>query len=247
MILEVTNLHKSFKGIPVLKGLNFSMNKGDILGVLGSSGGGKTTLLRCINNLEKADRGSINIGGRFLCKDSSDGSLYSSIDELNIIRRKLGLVFQNFNLFPHLTVLENIIESPVNTFKEDKEKAVNNAKDILESLNLIDKIDSYPFELSGGQKQRAAIGRALALNPEILCFDEPTSALDPELTEGVVKIIQNLSKKIGILLITHDISFAKKSCSRIIFIDKGEIIEDRLKDDFFNSPIEQKSKNFINA
>lgn len=247
MILEVTNLYKSFKGIPVLKGLNFSMNKGEILGVLGSSGGGKTTLLRCINNLEKADRGSINIGGRFLCKDSSDGSLYSSIYELNIIRRKLGLVFQNFNLFPHLTVLENIIESPVNTFKEDKGKAVNNAKDILESLNLIDKIDSYPFELSGGQKQRAAIGRALALNPEILCFDEPTSALDPELTEGVAKIIQNLSKNIGILLITHDISFAKKACSRIIFIDKGEIIEDRLKDDFFNSPIEQKSKNFINA
>lgn len=247
MILEVTNLYKSFKGISVLKGLNFSMNKGEILGVLGSSGGGKTTLLRCINNLEKADRGSINIGGKFLCKDSSDGSLYSSIDEINIIRRKLGLVFQNFNLFPHLTVLENIIEAPINAFKEDKEEAVKNAKNILRSLNLIDKIDSYPFELSGGQKQRAAIGRALALNPEILCFDEPTSALDPELTEGVAKIIQNLSENRGILLITHDVNFAKRVCSRIIFIDNGEIIEDRLKDEFFNNPIEEKSKNFINA
>lgn len=246
-MLEIKDLYKSFKEVPVLKGISFKAEKGDILGILGSSGGGKTTLLRCINNLEKCDRGTIKIMGEFLCRNINGKSIYSSKKEILEIRKKLGLVFQGFNLFPHMSVLENVIEAPVNAFNMNKEEALKNAKAVLKSLNLLEKADSYPYQLSGGQKQRAAIARALVLNPDILCFDEPTSALDPELREGVAKIIQDISENRVILLITHDVSFAKRVCSRIIFIDNGEIIEDRLKDDFFTNPLEDKSKNFINA
>lgn len=246
-MLEIKDLYKSFKEVSVLKGISFKAEKGDILGILGSSGGGKTTLLRCINNLEKCDRGTIKIMGEFLCRNINGKSIYSSKKEILEIRKKLGLVFQGFNLFPHMSVLENVIEAPVNAFNMNKEEALKNAKAVLNSLNLLEKADSYPYQLSGGQKQRAAIARALVLNPDILCFDEPTSALDPELREGVAKIIQDISENRVILLITHDVSFAKRVCSRIIFIDNGEIIEDRLKDDFFTNPLEDKSKNFINA
>lgn len=246
-MLEVKNLYKSFKDVPVLKGISFTADKGEILGILGSSGGGKTTLLRCINSLEKCDRGSIKIMGKFMCRDNGEKSIYAGKKEILEIRKKLGLVFQSFNLFPHMNVLQNVTEAPVNAFNMNKEKAAQAARDILKSLNLSNKENSYPYELSGGQKQRAAIARALALNPDILCFDEPTSALDPELRDGVGSIIQGLSENRVILVITHDVSFAKKVCSRIIFIDNGEVIEDRLKDDFFNNPLEEKSKIFINA
>ncbi|MDV3429190.1 MAG: amino acid ABC transporter ATP-binding protein [Bacillota bacterium] len=246
-MLEINYLYKSFKEVPVLKGISFKAEKGEILGVLGSSGGGKTTLLRCINNLEKCDRGTIKIKDEFLCLDNGVKSIYPSKKEILKIRKNLGLVFQNFNLFPHMSVIENIIEAPVNACNMNKQEAIKNAGAVLKNLGLLEKSDSYPYELSGGQKQRAAIARALILNPDILCFDEPTSALDPELREGVAKIIQDISENRVILLITHDISFAKRVCSRIIFIDNGEIIENRPKEDFFNDPLEDKSKIFLNA
>lgn len=247
MLLEVNNIYKSFKGVEVLKGISFNLKKGEILGVLGSSGGGKTTLLRCINNLEKCDRGSIKINGEVICYDNGEKSQYSSNANIRETRKNLGLVFQNFNLFPHMSVIENIIESPINAFKWSKDEAIKEAELILKSLGLFDKKDSFPYELSGGQKQRVAIGRALILNPKILCFDEPTSSLDPALTGEVSDIIKKLSKDMGILIITHDISFARRVSTRIIFIDNGEIIEDSPNEQFFNNPLEERSKAFIST
>ncbi|HHY13735.1 MAG TPA: amino acid ABC transporter ATP-binding protein, partial [Thermoanaerobacterales bacterium] len=185
MVLKAENLYKSFKNNTVLKGVSFELKKGEILAVIGPSGAGKTTILRCINNLTKCDRGTIMVDNMYLCKDDGEKSIYPKSDKMLQVRKKLGLVFQNFNLFPHMSVMENIIEAPINVFGVGKRDARGKAKFLLEMLGLEDKADSYPFQLSGGQKQRAAIARACALNPKVMCLDEPTSALDPELREGI--------------------------------------------------------------
>jgi len=221
-MLKIRGLKKFFGNNLVLKGVNLEINKGEIVVVVGPSGGGKTTLLRTITGLEKCDYGTIEIDGYTFCKDGR----YCDKKSSSIIRKNVGLVFQNFNLFPHKSVLENIIEAPTRALGEKKENAINKANEILSFLGLSDKANNYPCELSGGQKQRVAIGRALALNPKLMCFDEPTSALDPSLTLDVAKLIKSLSKTgMSMLIITHDMEFAKLVSDKIVSMDSGKIIE----------------------
>ena len=221
-MLKIRGLKKFFGNNLVLKGVNLEINKGEIVVVVGPSGGGKTTLLRTITGLEKCDDGTIEIDGYTFCRDGR----YCDKKSSSIIRKNVGLVFQNFNLFPHKSVLENIIEAPTRALGEKKENAINKANEILSFLGLSDKANNYPCELSGGQKQRVAIGRALALNPKLMCFDEPTSALDPSLTLDVAKLIKSLSKTgMSMLIITHDMEFAKLVSDKIVSIDSGKIIE----------------------
>ena len=214
-MLKIRGLKKFFGNNLVLKGVNLEINKGEIVVVVGPSGGGKTTLLRTITGLEKCDDGTIEIDGYTFCKDGR----YCDKKSSSIIRKNVGLVFQNFNLFPHKSVLENIIEAPTRALGEKKENAINKANEILSFLGLSDKANNYPCELSGGQKQRVAIGRALALNPKLMCFDEPTSALDPSLTLDVAKLIKSLSKTgMSMLIITHDMEFAKLVSDKTVHI-----------------------------
>ena len=221
-MLKIRGLKKFFGNNLVLKGVNLEINKGEIVVVVGPSGGGKTTLLRTITGLEKCDDGTIEIDGYTFCKDGR----YCDKKSSSIIRKNVGLVFQNFNLFPHKSVLENIIEAPTRALGEKKENAINNAKEILSFLGLKDKANNYPCELSRGQKQRVVIGRALALNPKLMCFDEPTSALDPSLTKDIANLIKSLSKNgMSMLIITHDMEFAKLVSDKIVSMDSGKIIE----------------------
>ena len=227
-MLKVRGLKKSFGSTLVLKGVDLDINEGEIVVIVGPSGGGKTTLLRLITGLEECQEGSIQIDGKSFFKDGK----YANKKTMNDIRKNIGLVFQNFNLFPHKTVLENIIEAPIKVLRENKENAINNAKDILSFLGLSDKANSYPCELSGGQKQRVAIGRALALNPKMICFDEPTSALDPSLTKDVANLIKSLSKNgMSMLIITHDMSFAKLVSNKILSMDSGVLINKHIYTD----------------
>ncbi|MDR3595464.1 amino acid ABC transporter ATP-binding protein [Clostridium sp.] len=221
-MLKVSNLKKRFGNTEVLKGINLEIKKGEILVVVGNSGGGKTTLLRCVNELEHCDEGDIEINGKILCKNGK----YVDKKELREIRKDIGLVFQNYNLFPHMTVLENLIEAPQRVLGWKKEDAIKKAEESLGFLNLLEKKDNYPFELSGGQKQRVAIGRALVLEPKIMCFDEPTSALDPGLTGEVANLIKSLSAKgMSMMIITHDMDFAKKVSDRIVSMESGRLQE----------------------
>jgi len=221
-MLKVNNVKKKFGDAEVLKGVNLEIAQGEILVVVGNSGGGKTTLLRCVNALEHCDEGDIEINGKILCKDGK----YVDKKSLKEIRKDIGLVFQNFNLFPHMTVLENLIEAPQKVLGWTKEEAIKNAEETLGFLNLLEKKENYPFELSGGQKQRVAIGRALVLEPKIMCFDEPTSALDPGLTGEVANLIKSLSVKgMSMMIITHDMDFAKKVADRIVSMNLGKLQE----------------------
>ena len=224
-MLKIEGLHKHFGNIHVLKGVDLELVTGEILVIVGPSGGGKTTLLRSINCLESCQKGSIAIEGKYLLKDG----IYANRADLKAFRKMIGMVFQGFNLFPHMSVLENVIEAPIKVLGLSKEVAVSKAREILNFLGLSEKENSYPFELSGGQKQRVAIGRALALEPKLMCFDEPTSALDPTLTDEVAKVIKSLSDKgMSMLIITHDMEFAKKVADRIVSIDNGVIIEEHM-------------------
>ncbi|HEX9025562.1 MAG TPA: amino acid ABC transporter ATP-binding protein [Clostridium sp.] len=219
-MLKVNNIKKKFGNAEVLKGVNLEIKQGEILVVVGHSGGGKTTLLRCVNALEHCDEGDIEINGKILCKDGK----YVEKKNLKEIRKDIGLVFQNFNLFPHMTVLENLIEAPQRVFGWTKEETIKKAEETLGFLDLLEKKDNYPFELSGGQKQRVAIGRALVLEPKIMCFDEPTSALDPGLTGEVANLIKSLSVKgMSMMIITHDMDFAKKVADRIVSMNAGKL------------------------
>jgi len=219
-MLKVNNIKKKFGNTEVLKGVNLEIKQGEILVVVGHSGGGKTTLLRCVNALEHCDEGDIEINGKILCKDGN----YVEKKNLKEIRKDIGLVFQNFNLFPHMTVLENLIEAPQRVFGWTKEETIKKAEETLGFLDLSEKKDNYPFELSGGQKQRVAIGRALVLEPKIMCFDEPTSALDPGLTGEVANLIKSLSVKgMSMMIITHDMDFAKKVADRIVSMNAGKL------------------------
>lgn len=230
-MLKVRGVKKTFGDNLVLKGIDLDINEGEIVVIVGPSGGGKTTLLRTITGLETCENGSIEINGRYLCKNGK----YADKKSINNIRKNIGLVFQGFNLFPHKSVLENIIEAPIRVLGETKEEAINNAIDILSFLGLKDKTNNYPYELSGGQKQRVAIGRALALNPKLMCFDEPTSALDPSLTKDVAMLIKSLSKSgMSMLIITHDMEFAKLVSHKIVSMNSGIILDNHM----YNSKIE---------
>lgn len=246
MILEVDGLNKNFGKKQVLKDISFTLEMGEILAIIGPSGAGKTTILRCINSLEKCDSGTIRIDGSYLCKDYNNKSVYASSEEMRFIRKKIGLVFQNYNLFPHMSVIENIIEAPINVFGASKNEARDRALELLNTMGLEDKIDSYPFELSGGQKQRVAIARACALNPKIMCLDEPTSALDPELREGISNIIEKLvENNMSILIITHDMAFAKRTADKIIFMEDGQIVQEDRKEQFFNNFKNNRIRKFM--
>lgn len=221
-MLKIQGLKKNFGKSEVLKGIDLEVNSGEIVVIVGPSGGGKTTLLRCVNGLEFCDEGTIEIDNKFLCKNG----VYEDKNKFNEARSEIGLVFQNFNLFPHMNVLENLIEAPKRVLGQSEEEAVKNAKEILSFLGLNDKVDNYPYQLSGGQKQRVAIGRALALNPKLMCFDEPTSALDPGLTGEVSSLIRSLAKNgMSMLIITHDMSFAEKVSDKIYSMKEGIILE----------------------
>lgn len=221
-MLKINNIKKKFGNTEVLKGVNLEIAEGEILVVVGHSGGGKTTLLRCVNALEHCDMGDIEINGKILCKNGK----YVDKKELKEIRKDIGLVFQNFNLFPHMSVLENLIEAPQKVLGWSKEESIKKAEETLGFLNLLEKKNNYPFELSGGQKQRVAIGRALVLEPKIMCFDEPTSALDPGLTGEVANLIKSLSSKgMSMMIITHDMDFAKGVSDRIVSMNEGKLQE----------------------
>lgn len=221
-MLKLRKIKKSFGNLDVLKSIDLDIDEKEIVVLVGPSGGGKTTLLRIINMLERCHSGYIEVNGRILCNDGR----YIDKKSMMEISKDVGMVFQNFNLFPHKSVIENIIEGPMRVLKKSKEQSKSEAREILSFLGLSEKEDSYPHQLSGGQKQRVAIGRALAMEPKLMCFDEPTSALDPELTEEVTNVIKMLRKKgMTMLIITHDMTFAEKVASRIISMDNGEIVE----------------------
>lgn len=218
-MLKVVNLRKSFNNEEVLKGISFEIDKGEIGVVLGKSGAGKTTLMRCITGLESFDSGEIVVDETEISKSS----------EIKKLRGKIGMVFQNFNLFPHLSVLENIIEAPVNVFKRDRKETTKFAMELLEMVGLSDKKEFYPCELSGGQQQRVAIARSCALMPKVLCFDEPTSALDRENIDKVIEIIETCKKKgMAILIITHDNVFSEKIADKTIYIEDGLILDEQV-------------------
>lgn len=253
-ILEVKNICKSFGKTEVLNGINFSMEKSEIIAVIGSSGSGKTTLLRCINFLETATDGEIWVDGECIF-DAKDKRKITAEEQR---RRQLnfGLVFQSFNLFPQYSVLENVTLAPKLMAKERADYKTNkkeileeideNAKDLLDRVGLSDKLNNYPCELSGGQQQRVSIARALALKPKILFFDEPTSALDPEITNEILKVIKDLAKEqITMIIVTHEIDFARSVADRIIFMDGGVVLEDGAPDEVIGNPQHERTKEFL--
>lgn len=245
MFLEVKNISKKFEDNVVLQNASFGIDKGEVVAILGSSGAGKTTILRCLNFLETPDTGVIEIDGKVVLDAEKDKNLSDS--QIREKRKHFGLVFQSFNLFPQYTVKQNITLAPsLRGF--DKKQLGELADRLLEQIALSDRKDYYPCQLSGGQQQRVAIARALALNPDVLCFDEPTSALDPALVGEVVKVIEELKKQErAIMVVTHDMNFAKRAADRIVFIADGVIEEISKSEDFFKNPKSEKSKEFINA
>lgn len=244
-ILEVKNLVKSYEDTPVLKDISLEVGDGEIISIIGSSGSGKSTLLRCLTSLETIDKGEITIDGDTMVSTTSGKVQYANKEVLKQIKLKTGLVFQNFNLFPHYTVLRNITEAPIYIAGVDKDIAIKNAYESLEQLGLKDKAMAYPYQLSGGQSQRVSIARALALKPKILFFDEPTSALDPELTGEVLKVIKSLTMlNMTMIIVTHEMGFAKEISNRMIFMDEGMIVEDTTPDKLFNSENE-RTKAFL--
>lgn len=245
MILQINKLKKYFGDNLVLNNISLDINNGEIVTVIGPSGAGKTSLLRCINGLEDINGGKIKIMDKFLI-DKDNKNYTAKGKELRNIRKDIGMVFQNFNLFPHMSVLENIIEAPIKVYRKNRDATIKRAYDILDKLGIKDKVNNYPYELSGGQKQRVAIARALILNPKLLSFDEPTSALDPKLREEVASIIKSLvNKNRAVLIITHDMDFAKKVATRIIFIDNGNIVEDNGVENYFNNNYNGRIIDFI--
>lgn len=244
-ILSVKNLEKKFGNLTVLKDISFDINDGEIISIIGSSGSGKSTLLRCMNQLETITSGTITIDGKTLVETKNGTPVYAGKDVLKEILMETGFVFQNFNLFPHYSVLRNVMEAPVCVAGVPKKQAEEKARELLKKLGLETKADAYPCELSGGQSQRVSIARALALEPKILFFDEPTSALDPELTGEVLKVIKSLTDlHITMVIVTHEMAFAKEISDRIIFMDKGVIIEDASPDEVFSSNNE-RTREFL--
>ena len=236
-MIKIKNLKKQFGNNVVLKDISVNIEKGEVVSVIGPSGSGKSTFLRCINGLEEFDGGHIFVDN----EDMADKNL--NIDKL---REKIGMVFQSFNLFPHLTVLENIILAPVTLKKMNKEEAKIKAKELLRKVGLEEKADFYPSSLSGGQKQRVAIARALAMNPEAILFDEPTSALDPEMVGEVLQVMKSLAKDgMTMIVVTHEMGFAREVCDRVIFMADGEIVEQGSPKDVFFNPQHERTQNFL--
>ena len=241
-IVRIRGLRKSFGNHVVLNGIDFDVLPSQVVVVIGPSGSGKSTFLRCCNGLEQPEGGTVEICGRTLVQD---GRMLPDHD-LNALREEVGMVFQSFNLFPHVTVLENIIEAPMLVKKMARAAIVPQAEQLLQKVGLLDKRDAYPNRLSGGQKQRVAIARALAMGPDILLFDEPTSALDPELTGEVLRTMRELAQEhMTMLVVTHEMGFARDVANRVIFMDKGEIVEEAPAKEFFSAPQQERTKAFL--
>ena len=238
-IIETKNLTKKFGSLTVFEGLNVAVKKGEVLVIIGPSGSGKSTFLRCLNHLEEPDKGEVFIEGEKL-------NVKNKKHMRNTIE-KVGMVFQNFNLFPHMTVLQNVMEAPITVKHESKAEVLKRAEVIIEKVGLKEKLKNYPSKLSGGQKQRVAIARALAMTPDIMLFDEPTSALDPELVGEVLGVMRDLAKEgMTMVVVTHEMGFAKEVADRVIFMDGGKIVEEGIPEEFFTSPKKQRTKEFLN-
>lgn len=246
MLLVAEHLEKSFGSTPVLKDISMNVTEGEVVAIIGPSGSGKSTLLRCLTQLERVDQGRIAVDGEVMVEMVKGKTVYANAKKLHDIILKVGLVFQNFNLFPHYSIEKNIVDAQVKVLGKDKLQAKQKANELLEKMNLSDRGDAYPSQLSGGQQQRIAIARALALNPRILFFDEPTSALDPELTGEILKVIKTLvQEKMTMVIVTHEMAFARDVADRVIFMDNGVIIEEGTPEEVFGNTINQRTKDFL--
>ena len=246
-LLEMKNVQKGFGGLEVLKDISLDVNKGEVVAIIGPSGSGKSTFLRCATLLETMDKGTLCYGGKYATTNKPDeNTSYVGKKEMLEVKSQFGLVFQNFNLFPHYTVLKNIIDAPVHVQGKSKEEAEKTARALLKKVGLESKEDSYPSQLSGGQQQRVAIARALAMNPQILFFDEPTSALDPEMVGEVLELMKELAQSgMTMVVVTHEMGFAREVATRVLFIDDGKIQEENTPKEFFANPKNPRLKDFL--
>lgn len=244
--LEIKHIKKSFGDLEVLKDISLTVSEGEVLAIIGPSGSGKSTLLRCATLLEKMDGGELSyLGEKAVTMDANGNSIYAKNSELKEIQKKFGLVFQNFNLFPHYSVIKNVTDALIHVQKKPKEEALRIGRELLEKMGLSDKETYYPCQLSGGQQQRVSIARALALNPKVLFFDEPTSALDPELTGEILKVIKDLAAEhMTMVIVTHEMNFAKNVANHVIFMENGVIVEEGDPEEVFNSE-NQRMKEFL--
>ncbi len=246
--LDLQDIHKSYGSLAVLKGVSLTAYDGDVISILGSSGSGKSTLLRCINLLENPNQGRILIGNEeLMLKPAKSGELQASdVKQLESLRARVGFVFQNFNLWPHKTILQNIIEGPTQVLKIKKAQAISDAEKLLDKVGLLDKKDAYPANLSGGQRQRVAIARALAMKPQVLLFDEPTSALDPELVNEVLAVMRELAEEgRTMLIVTHEMRFAREVSSKVVFLHQGVVEEIGTPEQVFDNPTSERVKDFM--
>lgn len=246
--LELIDIHKSYGSLEVLKGVSLSAKDGEVISILGSSGSGKSTLLRCINLLERPSRGQIIVSGEALeMRTGKDGALQAAnLRQLERMRSQIGFVFQNFNLWPHKSIIENIIEAPTQVLKQSRDEAIASAEQLLERVGLLDKRNAYPVNLSGGQQQRIAIARALAMKPQVLLFDEPTSALDPEMIGEVLDVMRKLaSEGMTMMIVTHEMSFAREVADRVVFVHQGSIVEEGTPEQVFDQPRHPRTRSFL--
>jgi octopine/nopaline transport system ATP-binding protein len=247
--VSITNLRKSFGSLEVLKGVSLKANEGDVISILGASGSGKSTMLRCINMLEVPDGGDVTIGGETIkLKQSRKGVQPADQRQVDRIRSRVAMVFQSFNLWSHMTVLENVIEAPVHVQKRPKAECIAEAEELLAKVGIVDKRNQYPSHLSGGQQQRAAIARALAMRPDVMLFDEPTSALDPELVGEVLRVMRSLAEEgRTMLVVTHEMGFARDVSNRVVFLHKGVVEEEGPPAEVFGAPKSERFKQFISS
>ena len=246
-MINARGVHKRFAAVEVLRGVSLAVDKGEVVAVIGPSGSGKSTFLRCLNHLETISRGRIDIEGETLVSTTADGVCrYAPDADIRRICRRMGMVFQHFNLFPHLTVLQNVIEAPITVKGLRRDEIVPRAEELLRKVGLLDRQTSHPSRLSGGQKQRVAIARALAMEPDIMLFDEPTSALDPEMIKEVLDVMKELALSgMTMLCVTHEMGFAQAVANRVIFMDKGQIVEQNEPKEFFSNPQSDRTKLFL--
>ena len=246
-LVRARNVHKSFEHLEVLKGIDLDVTPGEVVVILGPSGSGKSTFLRCINHLESINRGAIEVDGEQIGYRMNKGRLVQlSSHAIAMQRRKIGMVFQQFNLYPHMTALQNITEAPIGIHGESRKQATDNARALLERVGLSAKADNYPRQLSGGQQQRVAIARALAIKPKLMLFDEPTSALDPELVGEVLATMRDLAKQgLTMIVVTHEIGFAREAADRVVFMDGGKIVEQGKPEDVIGNPQHPRTRSFL--